>query len=345
MIVAQCNYCGEEIDSLAYQCNSCGRDYCNDHRIPEKHNCVGLSKSTKLGPDFHGLRSGAGRDREQTKADSDRSGTTAESESAPSGQAGKRHRDWEPSSKSPEVVVDRSETTGGSDSDSGHKNELALGFRLKRVFNRLRRSFWRHVPSVRLLVVLAVVGVVALLSISSIGGIGVGPVDDASDRTSEILGESVGAVNETIQESSSDESGSAGPSNEDFERAIHTEVNDVRARNGLNALEYSAGLGGVARDHSRDMDARDYFDHDSPEGWTPQDRVDASDDVQCRVGENIYTESGFSHSDAERVAERVVDSWMDSPGHRANILFEEWSTEGIGVHIDGRDLWVTQKFC
>jgi len=198
---------------------------------------------------------------------------------------------------------------------------------------------------VRQFIALGLIGVVALLVISSIGGIGVGPIDDASDRTSEILDEPAAILNDAVQEGSSGESGVSDPTNEDFERAIHAEINDIRERNGLRRLEYSTGLADVARDHSQDMEARDYFSHDSPEGRTPQDRVDASDDTQCRVGENIYTESGFSHLDAERVADRVVESWMDSPEHRDNILFEQWSAEGIGVHIDGRDLWATQNFC
>lgn len=339
--MAQCNYCGEKIDSLAYECNSCGRNYCDNHRLPEKHDCVRLSKSTTLGPDFRGLGREESGDGGQSKADSERPEATTDSEPDSRGQARKRHRNWKPSSRSPDVVVDDSDTSG----ESGQNSKLPLAFRLKRGYKRLRRTFWRRVPSVKQLIVLALMGVVTLLLISSIGGIGVGPIDDASDRTSEILDEPVATLNDTVQEGSIGESGTSSPTNEEFERAIHAEINDIREQNGLNRLEYNTGLAGVARDHSQDMEARDYFDHDSPEDWTPQDRVDASDDIQCRVGENIYTESGFSHLDAERVAERVVENWMDSPGHRDNILFEEWSVEGIGVHIDGRDLWATQKFC
>lgn len=96
----------------------------------------------------------------------------------------------------------------------------------------------------------------ALLAINSGGGIGLGPVDDASDRTSEILDVSLGAVNESVQDPSNGEADSTAPSTNDFEREIHSEINDIRDRNGVNGLEYSSSIAGIARNHSQDMNPR-----------------------------------------------------------------------------------------
>ncbi|MFV9506489.1 MAG: CAP domain-containing protein, partial [Oscillochloridaceae bacterium umkhey_bin13] len=74
--------------------------------------------------------------------------------------------------------------------------------------------------------------------------------------------------------------------------------------------------------HSQDMAQRGYFSHFSPEGRDPSDRVDATGYQWQMVGENIA--SGY------RTPQEVVAGWMDSPGHRANILRCEFTEIGIG---------------
>lgn len=224
---------------------------------------------------------------------------------------------------------------------------MPLGFRAKRAFKRIRRTFWRRIPSVKQIVVLGLLISITLLAVSSVGGVGVEPVDEAADQTSNIVDKSLGVLNNTTKnaESSSTAPAKDEPSNADFELAVHREINAVREDQGLQKLEYNEDLASISRNHSQDMAARDYFDHTSPEGWGPSDRVAASDKVQCRVGENLYRESGYSVSDPIIVAERTVEGWMNSPGHRENILRDGWSVEGIGIHVDGREVWVTQMFC
>lgn len=108
-------------------------------------------------------------------------------------------------------------------------------------------------------------------------------------------------------------------------------VNDERARFGEQALIEDPRLAGAASGHSRDMDARDYFEHISPGGQTLLMRVQASGfipngNVGYTLGENIAWGTlwlGSPHA--------IVQAWMASPGHRANILNRSYRYSGIGI--------------
>lgn len=153
------------------------------------------------------------------------------------------------------------------------------------------------------------------------------------------------------------------------ERAIHARINAIRSDAGLQPLGWSAPLLPIARAHSADMIARDYFAHNNPDGQGPVERY-AARGFQCRTpitatrfatgGENIaqtHLYTGYrTFPDGRRVpygarseaaiAERVVDGWMNSPGHRDNILRAYWKTEAIGVIIDAQGrVFATQNFC
>ncbi len=135
---------------------------------------------------------------------------------------------------------------------------------------------------------------------------------------------------------------------DEVEAEIHTQVNEIRAEHGLSQLEHDDEIAVVARIHSQDMNERDYFSHTNPEGESPADRFGDLYPSECRaVGENLaYIQTGFGSGDsAEEIAERIVQGWMDSEGHRENILREGWDSEGIGVYMaDGR-IDATQNFC
>jgi len=108
-------------------------------------------------------------------------------------------------------------------------------------------------------------------------------------------------------------------------------VNDERARFGESALSEDPRLTDVAVGHSRDMDARDYFAHVSPDGQTLLMRVQASGfipngDVGYTIGENIAW--GTLSLGTPRA---IVRAWMESPGHRANILNGSFRYTGIGI--------------
>lgn len=113
--------------------------------------------------------------------------------------------------------------------------------------------------------------------------------------------------------------------------AILCLVNRERTRRGLRALQSSASLRRAATAHSRDMTSRNYFDHVSPAGNTMVDRARRSGYVGrggWTLGENIAWGTG-------RLAtpEAIVDSWMRSPGHRANILRSSFRDLGVGVAL------------
>ncbi|MCF2525910.1 CAP domain-containing protein [Yinghuangia soli] len=114
-------------------------------------------------------------------------------------------------------------------------------------------------------------------------------------------------------------------------------TNAERARHGMGALAYEPRLTQAAQVHSDDMAARDYFDHTGLDGRQPADRVTASGYVYSRCAENIAA--------GQPTPAEVVTGWMNSPGHRANILTPELTQIGIGIAYGGsyRIYW-TQVF-
>lgn len=131
-----------------------------------------------------------------------------------------------------------------------------------------------------------------------------------------------------------------------YERAIHERVNDVRLEHDLDALGFNEEIAGVARRHSVDMAERDYFGHVSPDGERPRDRLEEFFTGYCRmIGENVASVSGLPDDSPEAVAERVVAGWMESEGHRENLLREAYDEQGIGVVIDDGRILATQNFC
>ena len=133
---------------------------------------------------------------------------------------------------------------------------------------------------------------------------------------------------------------------------IHNATNEARAAAGLPPLARDARLDGIARGHAEDMAERGYFMHDSPEGLDPTDRAAAAGYacekrvgavVWTGVGENIYMSGHAAYT--VPVAAGAVDSWMDSPGHRQNILDGRYDRLGVGVAIGGGDFYAVQNFC
>lgn len=132
-----------------------------------------------------------------------------------------------------------------------------------------------------------------------------------------------------------------------IEMRIHEEVNEYRQANDLDPLTFNEELAVVARAHSQDMNDREYFNHISPDGDGPGDRLDDAD-IDCDSwAENIAFEydPSFSEEDADSVAESIVDGWISSPGHRQNLL-GDYDEQGIGVDIrDDGQVMATQMFC
>jgi len=112
-------------------------------------------------------------------------------------------------------------------------------------------------------------------------------------------------------------------------------VNVERAAAGCGALSADEGLASVARAHSADMRDRDYFSHVDPDGLDPFARARAAGISSARA-ENI----AYGQPDAAA----VMADWMESPGHRQNILDCGLRTLGVGVATGPGGPWWTQLF-
>ncbi|OON76473.1 CAP domain-containing protein [Streptomyces tsukubensis] len=112
-------------------------------------------------------------------------------------------------------------------------------------------------------------------------------------------------------------------------------VNQERSKAGCSPVRADGELAALAGNFSADMAARDFFDHTDPDGDTPWDRAKQAG-VSGLGGENIAR--------GQANAQSVMDSWMNSPGHRANILNCDYKTLGVGVHFGSGGPWWTQDF-
>ncbi|MFF7167522.1 CAP domain-containing protein [Streptomyces sp. NPDC008086] len=112
-------------------------------------------------------------------------------------------------------------------------------------------------------------------------------------------------------------------------------VNQERAQVGCSAVAANSSLTDLAQDFSEDMAARGFFDHTDPSGASPWDRA-AKAGITDLGGENIAR--------GQADAASVMDAWMNSPGHKANILNCDFKTLGVGVHFGAGGPWWTQDF-
>ena len=121
-----------------------------------------------------------------------------------------------------------------------------------------------------------------------------------------------------------------------LEASVVKLTNSARAKAGCSALRTDRRLRTAARSHSTDMAKRDYFSHETPEGVTPWQRA---------------ADAGYANPSAENIAhgyptaKAVVEAWLASSGHRANILNCDSKAVGVGVYLrgDGGPYW-TQLF-
>jgi uncharacterized protein YkwD len=113
-------------------------------------------------------------------------------------------------------------------------------------------------------------------------------------------------------------------------------TNIARREQGCGPLRIDERLRKAARGHSGDMAAKGYFDHTSADGRSPWDRIKATGYNSSMLAENIAR--GQATPDA------VVKGWLNSPGHRANIMNCKLKAIGVGVHFGTGGPWWTQDF-
>jgi uncharacterized protein YkwD len=153
-----------------------------------------------------------------------------------------------------------------------------------------------------------------------------------------------------------------------LEERVHDLVNVARGADGLGTLDLEPRLSVIARRHSQDMAANSYFEHVNLQGQSPTDRGDAAG-YTCRkdygsyytigIAENLFQNNlydsitymngnpiSYDWNSIEKIAGSSVDGWMESPGHRQNILTPTFDREGIGVAIAADDrVYITEDFC
>ncbi|MFJ5963620.1 CAP domain-containing protein [Bacillus sp. NPDC093026] len=119
-----------------------------------------------------------------------------------------------------------------------------------------------------------------------------------------------------------------------FEKEVVDLTNKERAKQGLKALTVDSKLSKSARAKSQDMKDKNYFSHTSPTYGSPFDQMKTFGITYKTAGENI--------AQGQRSPQEVVTAWMNSEGHRANILNKNYTHIGVGYVKDG-NYW-TQQF-
>ncbi|MEW9528971.1 CAP domain-containing protein [Microbispora sp. NPDC049125] len=161
---------------------------------------------------------------------------------------------------------------------------------------------------------------------------------EAGGRPSHLIDGSGGGskVNTVTPEISGGPAGADNlPGDPELESQVVRLVNAERARYGCRPLRVDARLVRSARAHSMEMAASDNFEHSSPDGTTPWQRMAAA---------------GYSNSGAETIArgfqtaEGVVHGWMASSSDRRTLLTCKLVATGVGMAFDGNTTWWTEDF-
>jgi|APSaa5957512535_1039671.scaffolds.fasta_scaffold53405_3 uncharacterized protein YkwD len=132
---------------------------------------------------------------------------------------------------------------------------------------------------------------------------------------------------------------------------IHDKINNERTSRGLPSLTWDVQLAQASLNHSNDMANRNYYAHYSPEGNDFTDRYyqvglvcSNKQGNTIYVGaENIMYLDGYYGLDM--IVSETVNGWMNSPGHRENILTPHFKSQGMGVSISGSEVYITEDFC
>ena len=153
-----------------------------------------------------------------------------------------------------------------------------------------------------------------------------------------------------------------------LEQRVHELINQQRSVEGLAVMSFDPALADIARKHSEDMATRNYFAHVNLAGQNPTDRGTAGG-YSCRknygsyytygIAENLFQnnlyssatyysngETVYDWNSPEEIAQITVAGWMNSSGHRENILTPTFDREGIGIAIASDDkVYITEDFC
>ncbi len=153
-------------------------------------------------------------------------------------------------------------------------------------------------------------------------------VDTLSDNTAEGIYFSYRDIEATIDFASCEPS---------YEKLIFEISNSFRKKNGISELDYDDIIAETARKHSKDMIDRDFFQHDNPDGLSPFDRMEHDGLIYYYAAENIA--AGYDDPMC------VTYGWINSAGHRSNLLNPALTRLGVGVEFGGScKYYYTQNF-
>lgn len=204
--------------------------------------------------------------------------------------------------------------------------------------------------------VIALAGLLVVPFAVPVGG-GVGGAAGAGDGASapESVATTTSTPSATATATTSDSP--LSPSGSTVENRLVDRINTYRDSRGENRLERETDLDEMAEYHSQDMIEDDYYAHTSPGGETVKDRFQEFA-PQCRGGsENIHRaelrENMRIYQSDTTVDTTTVDGlttyffkgWQNSDGHRENMLNSRWTRIGIGVGMEGGDVYATVVFC
>lgn len=116
-----------------------------------------------------------------------------------------------------------------------------------------------------------------------------------------------------------------------YEQQVASIVNQERAKQGLSSLSYNIALAKMAEDKAKDMYNNNYFSHTSPTYGSPFQMMDTYGISYMSAGENI--------AKGQKTPEEVMNAWMNSSGHRANILNTKYNQIGVGYY---NGVWVQE---
>ncbi|MGL5245856.1 MAG: CAP domain-containing protein, partial [Sarcina sp.] len=128
----------------------------------------------------------------------------------------------------------------------------------------------------------------------------------------------------------------------DVEQAIFNQVNVERSKVGLPLLSYNKTMEKYARIKSKDMGDKNYFSHEDLQGNLITVQMDR-DGVKYKAwGENIASRGGSIN--IKKLSDQFMTQWMNSSGHRANILSTDFQSIGVGLYQIGNEVFATQEF-
>ncbi len=202
-------------------------------------------------------------------------------------------------------------------------------------------KFTYHYPASGLWKLTKIGFVVVSLTVVA-GFAGIGPIDSPNEQ---LVSPAESAASNLTESSEIDET--------ETEELVRNGINDARAERNLVALATKSSLSRQSSSHSEHMAERGELAHDLP-GSTSGERLNDAGCVsggenvaQTWVYENIATEDGSKYLNSEEeLADSLVEQWMNSPGHRDNILSNDWTITGVGIEItEENKVYATQMFC